>query len=224
VYRAFRTPMVRACALVVLVSLAACGGGSGDESPVVSGAPASGGSTAAGAVAISGPKVDAAVADQRYEFVPDVGDTGGAEVAFSIENKPAWATFDQAAGTLSGTPTGSDVGSRSTVRITATAAGKRATLELQLQVVATAAGVASIALEAPTTRTDGTVLQNLAGYRVYYGKTATRLDQFVDVKDRAATGVEVARLTPGTWYFAATAYDANGLESEPAELGNKTIG
>jgi hypothetical protein len=211
--------------LVVFAAVAACGGGGseGDASTIV-GAPPTSSSTTVGAVAIGGPKADAAVANQFYQFVPEIGDTSGADVVFAIENKPAWATFDAAAGTLSGTPTGADVGSRAAVRISAVAGGSRTTVEFQLQVVASADGVASVSLDAPVTRTDGTALQNLAGYRIYYGKTATRLDRFVDVKDRAATSAVVSQLTPGTWFFTATAYDANGFESEPTELAQKQIG
>jgi hypothetical protein len=217
--------VVRACALVVLAALAACGGGgSGESTTTLGGAPPTSSSTTAGTVAIGGPRIDAAVANQFYQYVPEMSDTSGAEVVFAIENKPSWATFDTGAGTLSGTPTGADVGSRGAVRISAVAGGSRATVEFQLQVVASADGVASVSLDAPVTRTDGTALQNLAGYRIYYGKTATRLDQFVDVKDRAATSAVVSQLTPGTWFFAATAYDANGFESEPTDLAQKQIG
>jgi hypothetical protein len=217
--------VVRACSLVVLAALAACGGGGGGgETPSIAGAPPTSSSTTAGAVALGGPRIDAAVANQFYQYVPEIGDTSGAEVVFAVENKPAWATFDAAAGTLSGTPTSADVGSRGAVRISAVAGGSRSTVEFQLQVVASADGVASVSLDAPVTRTDGSALQNLAGYRIYYGKTATRLDQFVDVKDRGATNAVVSQLTPGTWFFAATAYDANGFESEPTELAQKQIG
>jgi hypothetical protein len=216
VHRAPRTFAVRSCVLVVLAALGACGGGGDAE---INGAP-----TASSSVAIGGPNADAAVANQYYQYVPEVGDLAGADVAFTVENKPAWATFDGATGMLTGTPASADVGSRSTVRIVAAAGGKRATVEFQLQVVASADGLANVALDAPLTRTDGSALQNLAGYRIYYGKTKARLDQFVDVKDRAATSAIVSQLTPGTWYFAATAYDANGLESDPTDLQQKTIG
>jgi hypothetical protein len=222
VHRALRIPAVRACVCVAILSLAACGGG-GEGTTTIAGAPPTSSSTTTGATSIAGPAVDAAVANQPYEYVPELGDSGGADVAFSVENKPAWATFDAVAGTLSGTPGSADVGSRSTVRITATVGGRRSTVEFQLQVVASADGVVNLALGAPQTRTDGSALRDLAGYRIYYGKTATRLDHFVDVKDRTATGAVVSQLTPGKWYFVATPYDANGFESEPTSLASKTI-
>lgn len=217
-HRVIRTAMVCAC-VAVAGSLAACGGGADSASGA---GPASSSSTVAGAT-LSGPRADAAVADQLYEYVPETGDFAANAVAFSIENKPAWATFDAAGGVLRGTPTRADIGAKSTVRITAAAGSTRQVLEFQLQVVATAEGVVSIALGAPLTRTDGSALANLAGYRIYYGKTATRLDQFVDVKDGRATSADVRSLTPGTWHFAATAYDANGLESDATDVASKTV-
>jgi hypothetical protein len=68
--------------------------------------------------------------DGTYTFTPtgednDVGDT----LTYSIANKPAWADFDTATGTLSGTPTNDDVGTTSDIVITVTdAAGTSAAL------------------------------------------------------------------------------------------------
>jgi hypothetical protein len=209
------------CAFVV-ATLAACGGGSGGTvEPSANGTPASG-SSATGS--LTGPRTDAAVADLPYEYVPEFAGSAGATVAFAVENKPAWATFDESSGILAGTPTAAEVGRTSTVRITATAGGAKSTLEFELKIVASAVGTANVSLDGPQTRTDGSALSNLAGYRIYYGKTATRLDQFVDVNDRAARSADIERLTPGTWYFAATALDVHGFESELTSVSSKTIG
>ncbi len=216
-YRATRTALVCAIAIVGS-SLAACGGGGGTTT-----SGGSAGATAASGALLSGLPSDAAVANQPYEFVPDVGETGGAAVAFAIENKPAWATFDAGSGVLAGTPGSGDVGSTQTIRITATVGSAKYAHELKLRVVAEASGVATVALEAPRTRTDGSQLANLAGFRIYYGKVATRLDQFVDVKDARVTDARVSNLTPGTWYFSAVAYDAYGFESAATDVATKTI-
>jgi hypothetical protein len=224
VHRVVRTAGVRAALFVVVASaLGACGGGSSATVADVS-APPTASSTTAGTLQISGPRVDAAVANQRYEFVPEIGDVGTANVTYSVDGKPAWATFDATSGVLSGVPSGADVGSRQRVRVTASTAGASSTHEIDLQVVATADGAAEVALSAPATRTDGSTIGDLAGYRIYYGKTATRLDHFVDVKDASVPGAQVSGLTPGTWYFVATAYDASGFESETTEVASKTIG
>ena len=52
-----------------------------------------------------------AQAGKPYSFTPQVDDNGdGDTLVFSIQNKPDWATFDPATGTLSGTPTNGDAG------------------------------------------------------------------------------------------------------------------
>ena len=46
-----------------------------------------------------------------YSFTPTAGDAEGNPLTFSVENLPAWATFDPATGRLSGNPVLGDVGS-----------------------------------------------------------------------------------------------------------------
>jgi hypothetical protein len=57
-----------------------------------------------------------------YNFSPTVARTGTADsdLTFSIENKPAWASFGRRHGTLYGVPHLSDAGTYSNIRITAT--------------------------------------------------------------------------------------------------------
>jgi hypothetical protein len=57
-----------------------------------------------------------------YNFSPTVARTGamGSNLTFSIENKPAWASFGRRHGTLYGVPHPSDTGTYSDIRITAT--------------------------------------------------------------------------------------------------------
>ncbi|WP_259544469.1 Ig-like domain-containing protein [Shewanella baltica] len=45
-----------------------------------------------------------------YLFTPTAADSPGDTLSFSILNKPVWATFNPATGTLSGTPSNQDVG------------------------------------------------------------------------------------------------------------------
>jgi len=214
-----------ACAIAfVCLSLAACGGGSSASSTP---AAPNVGATAGAAVTtleFSGPAQDSAIAGERFRYRPDLGDTGGATLAFSAEGVPAWATFDVASGDLVGTPSSGDVGTTADVRITARSGAASATFALKVQVVAAADRVASIDLQAPQTRVDGTSVGALAGYRIYYGKRASQLDRYVDVSDAALTSVQVSELTPGTWYFVATAYDADGIESPFSEIASRTIG
>jgi uncharacterized delta-60 repeat protein len=56
--------------------------------------------------------------DTPYSFIPTAKDVDdGDTLTFSIQNKPAWVTFDSATGKLSGTPTNDDVGTTSNIVI-----------------------------------------------------------------------------------------------------------
>lgn len=206
------------------LALAACGGGSATTS---GSAAASATAPTAGTLAISGAAQDAAIAGERFKYLPDVGDVGDvgdATLAFTAEGVPSWAAFDADSGALTGTPSTSDVGSSANVKITAKSGASTASLDVQLQVVAAADRAATVELQAPNVRIDGTSLDNLAGYRIYYGKSAARLDRYVEIPDARLTSAQVSELTPGTWYFVATAYDANGIESPFTDVASRTIG
>ena len=77
---------------------------------------------------------------------------------------------------------------------------------------------------APTERTDGSPLTDLAGFRVYYGVDARNRVAVAEVRDPALSSARIAGLLPGTWYFAVSAVDSQGVESELAGPVTKTIG
>lgn len=56
-------------------------------------------------------------AGSTYVFSPNAVDPDGDKLTYSVENKPSWATFDVANGTLAGTPAAADVGTASGIRI-----------------------------------------------------------------------------------------------------------
>lgn len=67
---------------------------------------------------------------------------------------------------------------------------------------------------ASTTNTDGTPLTNLSGYKVYYGTTSSFYTVSIDVIGNVTT-YDVTNLALGTtYYFAVTAYDSTGKESD----------
>jgi len=66
---------------------------------------------------------------------------------------------------------------------------------------------------APTTKADGTALTNLSGFMVYYGTSSKNYSNAIDVAGATSLTRTIAGLTAGTYYFAVTAYDANGTES-----------
>lgn len=66
---------------------------------------------------ISGTPGTTAVAGRAYSFRPTAGDADGDTLGFSIQNRPAWATFSSATGQLSGTPSTASVGTYSNIVI-----------------------------------------------------------------------------------------------------------
>lgn len=81
----------------------------------------------------------------------------------------------------------------------------------------------ALSWNAPTTSADGSGLMSLAGYRIYYGTVLGVYPRMVEVNDPAETKLVVADLPPATYYFVATAYDAEGNESKYSNVAIKTI-
>jgi hypothetical protein len=79
----------------------------------------------------------------------------------------------------------------------------------------------TLAWNAPTTNTDGTPLTDLAGYKVYYGTSSGNYTRAIDVGNVETYKIE--GLQSGTYYFATTAYDKSGNESDYSNEVMKTI-
>lgn len=76
---------------------------------------------------------------------------------------------------------------------------------------------------APTTTTDGAPLNQLVGYRIYYGTDVSRMHETIEVRNPGVLTYVVENLAPGTYYFAVTALSASG-ESKRSNAGRKIIG
>jgi len=72
---------------------------------------------------------------------------------------------------------------------------------------------ATLSWEAPTTNTNGTALTDLAGYRIYYGASATDFSQNVRLNGVGVQTYVFDNLQAGTWYFAVMAVTSTGVES-----------
>ena len=66
---------------------------------------------------ISGTPNNAVTVGNNYSFTPQAADPDGDTLSFSIQGKPDWASFNPNNGRLQGTPTASDTGTYSNVRI-----------------------------------------------------------------------------------------------------------
>lgn len=75
---------------------------------------------------------------------------------------------------------------------------------------------------APTTNEDGSPLDDLAGYRLYYGRASREYGYAVNVH-KDYTEAEIDGLDEGTWYIAVTAYDYFGNESDYSNEINHTF-
>jgi putative Ig domain-containing protein len=214
------------------VALSGCGGG-GDESTPETGTaqppapvpptPPPPGSTNH-APTISGSPTAAVNASTAYTFTPTAADADGDTLAFTIQNKPAWATFNTTTGRLSGTPAAADVGSYSNISITVSDGKASTSLSaFAIAVTAVANGRATLSWTAPTENTDGSTLSNLAGYRIRYGTSATSLTQTIVIDNASVTTYVVEDLSPATWYFAVTAVNSQGAESTNSNVANKQI-
>ena len=84
-------------------------------------------------------------------------------------------------------------------------------------------GTATLSWDAPTTTTSGEALNDLAGYRIYYGPKAEDLTQTVQLAGVGLQTYMIENLGQGTWYFAIKAVTSGGVESALSNIVSKTI-
>jgi hypothetical protein len=78
----------------------------------------------------------------------------------------------------------------------------------------TGAGAVTLTWMPPTQNADGTPLTDLAGYKIYVGSNAEQYDvREIRLDNPGLTTYVVSNLEPGTYYFAATAFNSTGVES-----------
>lgn len=185
------------------------------------------------APSLSGSPPGTAIVGQNYVFRPTALDADGDALTFSGTNLPPWLTLNPSNGTLSGVPAASHVGDYGSIYIIASDWQATAWLgPFDISVADSTKGddsgggdttgqpapTGSVTLnwQPPTQREDGTPLVNLAGYRVYAGRTAQSMTLREDLDNPGLTRHVVDNLSIGTWWFTMTAYDAAGLESDRA--------
>jgi hypothetical protein len=173
---------------------------------------------------ISGHPSTAVNAGTAYGFTPAAADANNDKLSFSIQNMPAWAKFNTASGSLSGTPVAANVGTYANIRISVND-GKASVMlpAFTIAVNQMSAGNATLDWTPPTDNTDGTVLTNLAGYNVHYGTSPDKLTQVDKLANPGMTSYVVDNLSAGTWYFAISSYAANGAESSNSGVISTTI-
>ncbi len=181
---------------------------------------------------LSGSPPTTVIAGQQYAFQVNAHDPDGDRLAFELYDGPSWLKMDVATGKLVGTPTPADVGIYRNFYVSATDGYARTYLPRFTITVLPAVNpgvrvpvdsAVRLDWEPPTENTDSSALIDLAGYRVYYGTAPESLDHRVEVASPGIASYVVADLSGGTWYFAVSAYNSAGVESEPSNVASSII-
>ena len=170
---------------------------------------------------ISGNPLTTVLQGRAYAFVPAANDADGNNLSFSIANAPSWATFNTATGALTGLPT---LGSSAGIQISVSDGLASASLApFTITVVATASGSATLTWVAPVTNNDGSVLADLAGFKLYWGPSPGAYTDSVNLSGTATLTYVVTSLTPATWYFSAKAFNSENVESSFSNEASKVV-
>lgn len=91
-------------------------------------------------------------------------------------------------------------------------------------IVSSANGVVSLSWTPPTENTDESELTNLIGFKVYYGNSETELTNSITVDSAVTFAIVIDRLrTEQTYYFAVTAVNQLGAESQLSNISSKFV-
>lgn len=174
---------------------------------------------------ISGVAVSTVTVSSLYTFTPAANDANGDTLAFQIQNKPSWATFNTVTGRLSGTPTLADEGTHSNIVISVTDGMATAAMPaFSITVVpAAASDTATLSWTAPTQNEDGSTLVNLAGYMIVYGPSSTMLHETIRIENPGIDRYVIDDLPAGTYYFGIKAFNSEGVESSVSNVVSKVI-
>jgi hypothetical protein len=173
---------------------------------------------------ISGSPTTSLNAGSAYSFLPTAADADNDTLTFSVTNAPSWATFNTQTGRLSGTPSAANVGTTSNIRISVSDGTTSTQLTaFSITVSQVSNGAATLDWTPPTENTDGSVLSNLAGYRISYGTSPSALTQTINVTNPSVTSYVVQNLSAATWYFSVRSYTTTGDESASSSPVSRTI-
>ena len=206
-------------ALLIVLIAAALGGCLTSEESNTDG-PQSGNN----APTISNSPDTAIMTGDTYSFRPSASDPDGDTLAFFVTNLPRWANFDSTTGTLSGQPVPGDEGIYTNIVISVSDGSTKVSLPaFSIEVTQTALGSMMLSWEPPTENEDGTALDNLAGYKLYYGTTSGNYTRQVRINTPGLSSYVIENLLPDTYYVVATSFTTSGVESRYSNEAVKTV-
>lgn len=220
--RRLRRGALLALAMTAIVT-SGCGGGDSGGAAAVANSPPT----------IAASPATRVIVGQAYSLAPAANDADGDMLAFSIQNKPAWAQFSTATGRLTGTPNAQSAGATSNIVISVSDGKVSASLSAFSITVAAAgappppsgASANSVALswDVPTRTIDGATLSDLSGYRIHYGTNANALVRAIELKSSGQNNFTVQNLPAGTYYFAVRAITDSGVESRLSNVISRVV-
>ena len=151
---------------------------------------------------INGSPATAVTAGNNYVFQPSASDADGDPLTFSITNRPAWASFNNKTGRLSGTP--GSAGTFNNIRISVSdgqSTDALPTFSITVNAAAAQTGSVSLSWTAPVSRADGSALalSEISGYTVYYGTSSGNHPNSLTINDGSATSATITDLPLGTF-------------------------
>lgn len=150
-----------------------------------------------------------------YSFSPNASDPDNDSLVFSIQNMPRWAGFDSTTGELSGVPNLGDSGIYSNITIAVSDGTATTSLPaFDIDVTQIALGSVTLSWTAPIDNSDGSVLTDLAAYKIYYGLSQGNYPNEIRVDNPSVSAYVVENLSPNTYFFVATAINGSGIESD----------
>ncbi len=206
----FRSVAQHALTLILALSMSACLMDSAVDDSTVAGS-----KNAAVSLTITSPS-SASTMDTSDAAVSLAGNAGSDMGIFKV----SWANDRGGEGVANGTDswqTASIALELGENRITVTAentAGATASRSIVVNRESGQTGSAALSWTAPTARTDGSPLTNLAGYKLFYGRMSGIYDFQIDISNPGILTYVVENLVSGDWYFALAAYDSQGLQSD----------
>ena len=173
---------------------------------------------------ISGLPPGKATADYFYDFVPSASDPDGDALTFSVQNLPAWASFDKQTGEFSGLPRKRNVGTFANILVSVSD-GKATTSLRPFTITVRELGVLSTTLSwnPPTENEDGSPLMDLAGYKIYWGNRPGNYTKSVTINNPGMSSFVVENLPAGRLEFVATSFNDEGVESDYSNPMTKVL-
>lgn len=215
-----RTTSMSLVLFLILFGISGCGGSGGGDDPAPAPVPLNQNRTPS----ISGSPITSVNIGGAYSFTPSASDPDDDQLTFSIQNLPAWASFDSSTGAILGTPALGDVGTNSNIVISVSDGVLNVALQpFAITVTQNAAGTAILSWAAPTLNEDGSALTDLSGYKIYYGLSQGIYPNQILVSNPGITTYVIDNLSPNTYFFVSTAINSLGIESNFSNVASKTV-